>query len=210
MKASMITKKLLLEGKKIATRDEIMDIARKIGKNEKRSLNYLLEEGYAVRILRGFFYIRSIDERSRNTQAPSIYQLVAMALKKKGVSRWYFALETSLKLNLMTHEYYLTNYVITDSYRTTKVIRIIDHDFLFIKRSGENFDHGLIKKDDIRYSDKTKTMLDLAYRSYLSTGSFKGSKEIIDDLDRFIHVKRTIEYLSDYPKTFRETMENMI
>ena len=210
MKASMITKKLLLEGKKIATRDEIMDIARKIGKNEKRSLNYLLEEEYVVRILRGFFYIRSIEERSRNTQDPSIYQLVAMALKKKEVGRWYFALETSLKLNLMTHEYYLTNYVITDSYRTTKVIRIIDHDFLFIKRGNENFDHGLIKKDGIRYSDKTKTLLDLAYRSYLSTGSFKGSKEIIDDLDQFIHENETIEYLSDYPKTFRETMEKMI
>jgi predicted transcriptional regulator of viral defense system len=210
MEASMISRKLLLEGKKIATRDEIFEIARKIGKDEKRSLNYLLEEGYIVRILRGFFYVRGIEERSRKTQDLSIYQLVARALERKGVKKWYFAFETALKLNLMTHEYFLTNYVITDSYRTTKVIRVIGQDFLFIKRAKQHFDHGLVNKDEIWYSDRIKTVIDLAYRDYLKKSSFDEIKDILHENQRFIDKDQMIDYLKDYPGKFKETVESMI
>ena len=149
MNASLIWKKLLVDGKKIATTEDIASIAREIKRNEKRSLYYLQEEGYIVRILRGIFYVRSLEERDYRGQDYSIYELVAMALKKKGVRNWYFALETALKLNLMTHEYYFIDYVITDSYRTTKIISVAGQDFRFIKRSEKFFKAGLIELCDV-------------------------------------------------------------
>ncbi len=206
----MISKKLLLEGKNIATRDEIFEIARKIRKDEKRSLNYLLEEGYIVRILRGFFYIRSMEERYRKTQDLSTYQLVARALERKGIKNWYFALETALKLNLMTHEYFLRNYVVTDSYRTTKVIQVLGQDFLFIKRGEKQFDHGLVNKDGIWYSDRIKTILDLAYRSYLKNGELNEIKEIFQEYQRFIQKDQVKSYLKDFPRRFEETVEKIL
>jgi len=119
MKTSLIWKRLLIVGKKIVGSSEIKSLARELGKNEERSLYYLQEEGYIVRIFRGIFYVKTMEERELGTFNNTIYEIVALALKEKGVENWYFGLENGLKINNMTHEYFTIDYVITDSYRTT-------------------------------------------------------------------------------------------
>jgi len=144
--SSLIWKRLLIENKKIVTTCEIEQLAKKLDKDKKRSLYYLLEEGYITRILRGIFYVKSFEERQNATLNTSIYKLIAYALEKKGVKKWYFALETALKLNNMTHEYFTIDYVITDSFRTTKVIAVLKTRFQFFKRSEKYFHKGIIEK----------------------------------------------------------------
>jgi len=206
----LIWKKLIVEGKKIASTKEIMTLAREIDRNEKRSLYYLQEEGYIIRILRGIFYVRNIKEREHSGQDCSMYELVAMASKEKGVKNWYFALETALKLNLMTHEYFFIDYVITDSYRTTKVISINGQKFRFIKRGSKYFKEGIIREKKIRYSDIEKTVLDLAYKDYLRSRKphyYLGSvREYQDRIER----DRARKYLVAYPQKFRENVEGLI
>lgn len=210
MKTSLIWKKLLVEGKKIVTSGDIHALANEIGRREERSLYYLQEEGYIVRILRGIFYVRSMEERGKGITGSSIYNLIALALKEKGVKNWYFALETSLKLNTMTHEYFMIDYVISDSYRTTKIIKIMDNGFKFIKRGIRHFETGIIKEKLIRYSDPEKTVLDLSYRGYLST-----RKENIY-LSPIIEYKDTLDlelmrtYLDSYPPRFRKRIRDRI
>ena len=210
MEASLVWKKLLIEGKKITTTKEITALASEIDRDEKRSLYYLQEEGYIIRILRGIFYVRSIEERDRGGQDCSIYEMVAMALKVKGVNNWYLALETALKRNLMTHEYYYIDYVITDSYRTTKVISIAGQNFRFIKRGSKHFKEGIVRQKKIRYSDKEKTVLDIAYRDYLKSrepNQYLGSvREYLDRIDR----NRARKYILIYPQEFRENVEELI
>ncbi len=73
--------------------------------------------------------------------------MISKALKIKGVKHWYFGLETALKINNMTHEYFTMNFVITDSYRTTKIINILDTKFQFLKWSQKHFTFGIEQKN---------------------------------------------------------------
>jgi predicted transcriptional regulator of viral defense system len=210
MRASLIWEKLRIEKKKIVTSKEIRELAKEVSKDEDQLIDYLRRNGYLERILRGLFYVKSLEERERHTYEHSIYERVAMALKEKGVKNWYYGLETALKLNTMTHEYFNIDYVITDSFRTTKVISIAGQSFHFIKRGGKHFKDGITKERGIRYSIPEKTVLDIAYRSYLKTKKealYIGTiREYRDRLDR----KKARKHLVPYPKKFRESVEVLL
>jgi predicted transcriptional regulator of viral defense system len=207
MRASLVWEKLLVEKKKIVTSKEIRELAKEVSKDEDQLIDYLRRNGYFERILRGIFYVKSLEERERHTYEHSIYERVAMALKEKGVKKWYYGLETALKLNTMTHEYFNIDYVITDSFRTTKVISIAGQSFHFIKRGGKHFNDGITKEGRIRYSIPEKTVLDIAYRGYLKTKKealYIGT--IIEYFDR-IDRQKVRKHLAPYPKKFRESVE---
>ena len=210
MNASLIWEKLLVDGKKIASTGEISAIAREIKKDEKRSLYYLQEEGYIVRVLRGIFYVRSLAERAHRGQDRSIYEMVAMALKEKGVKNWYFALETALKMNLMTHEYFFIDYVITDSYRTTKVISIAGYNFRFIRRGSRFFENGMVRNKMIRYSDKERTVLDIAYRDYLKSHKPDYYLGVLREYREIIALDKLRKHLSPFPRRFTEEVEMLL
>ena len=207
MKASLAWERLLIEGRKIVTSGKLRELAKELSKDEEQLIDYLRRHGYIDRILRGYFYVKSLEERKRNTYENPLFNRVAMALKAKGVTNWYFALETALKLNLMTHEYFYIDYVITDSYRTTKVITIGGQNFHFIKRSLKHFKNGIIHKNRLRYSDPEKTVLDLAYRDYLKSKEkelyLASIMEFLESIDR----NKIKSSLKPYPKKFREVVE---
>lgn len=198
MKSSVVWEKLRIEGKEIVTSKEVKELAEKIGKDGENTLYYLQEEGYLSRIFRGIFYVKSWEERKRSVEEYSIYELIAMALDKKGVENWYFALETALKINNMTHEYFSVDYAFTGSYRTTKIIEIQDQKFKFFKRRKEHFSQGVTTDKDIRYSDPEKTILDLKYRSYLKDDRSDHLKQYGDKIE----TSKIKNYLKDYSKSF--------
>ncbi len=202
MKASTVWEKLRIDDKEIVTSDEVKDLAEKIGKDREGTLYYLLEEDYLTRLFRGIFYVKSLEERKRGIEKYSIYELVGMALEEKEVERWYFGLETALKFNNMTHEYYNIDYALTDSYRSIKVIEIMDQKFKFFKRREKHFLHGVNTKENIKYSDPEKTVLDLIYRSYLDDRI--DYMQYLKEFDGYIDKKKIKKYLSDYSKSFRE------
>jgi len=210
MKAPLIWEKLLVDGKMIATSKEIRSLAKDIGKDEWRSVKYLQSHGYIVRILKGIFYVKSVEERAKKTHDVSIYEMVGMALKEKGVKNWYYGLETALKLNMMTHEYYMIDYVITDSFRTTKVISIAGQNFRFIKRGGKHFKDSITRKKRIRYSTPEKTVLDIAYRDYLKHKKEALYLGAIEEYKNRIDKKIARSLLSPYPKRFRESVEDIL
>ncbi len=210
MKTSLIWKRLIIQDKKIVASDEIKNLAKELGKDGRRSLYYLQEEGYITRILRGIFYIKSIPEREQNTYDKSIYELVALALEKKGVTNWYFGLETALKMNNLTHEYFTIDYVLTDSYRTTKVIKIMDTRFQFLKRSKNYFKEGLIKKNFLRYSNPEKTVLDIAYQRYLNSKNPDLYTLPIKEYKQKIDFEKVKDFLSMYPPSFQKKMEKVL
>ena len=204
MKTSLIWKRLLIEEKKIVTSGEIKSLAHELGKDEERSLYYLQEEGYIVRIFRGIFYVKTIEEREQGTFDSPIFDMVALALNKKGVKRSYFGLETALKMNNMTHEYFTIDYVLTDSYRTTKVIKIRNTRFQFFKRSKKQFQNGIIVRDLKRYSNPEKTVLDLAYQRYIKTADPDYFLLPIKEYRDKFELGKVNNYLSMYPPSFYE------
>lgn len=208
--ASLIWKRLLVENKKMVTSSEIEQLALELGKNKKRSVYYLLEEGYILRILRGIFHVKSFEERQQKTLDTSIYKMVANALKKKGVKKWYFGLETALKLNNLTHEYFAIDYVLTDSFRTTKIIMILKTRFQFLKRSEKYFHKGIIKKDGICYSNSEKTILDLSYQRFLDAKDSMLFLSPVKEYKKKIDIKKAKDLLFMYPDAFQKKMEDVL
>jgi len=204
MNIPAIWKKLLVEGRRIVTSSEIMELAAQAGKKGDRSLRYLIEHGYIARILRGIFYVRSADERERGYTERSTFELVAEALELKGVKRWYFGMETALKLNGMTHEYFAVDSVVTDSFRTTKVIGILGSKFQFHRWSADRFGFGSVRKGRLTYSDPEKTLLDMAYMTHRQG---KGSPRdvIMEHIER-LNMDKLRRYLARYSMRFREAI----
>jgi len=210
MKTTLVWKRLILEKRRITTSGRIKELAVKMGKNGIRTIRYLQEHGYIVRVLRGFYYVRTPDEREGGYLVHSIYEVVAMVLKEKGVGRWFFGLETALKLNNMTHEYYTTIYVITDSFETTKVIKIQNHDFRFLKWADRHFEFGISRKGMLRYSDKEKTVLDIAYQTYRKNSGSDHSLNTIKEYSGLLDIAVMKKYLRRYPVRFQRFSEGMI
>ncbi|MFH0815300.1 MAG: hypothetical protein V1934_00575 [Methanobacteriota archaeon] len=207
MNTPTIWRKLLVDGRRIVTSGEIKALAKRLDKDETRSLRYLMEHGYIARILRGVFYVRSADERERSFSERSTYELVAEALEMKGVKRWHFGLETALKLNGMTHEYFAVDSVATGSFRTTKVIGILGSKFQFHRWSPDRLNFGVIHKGRLAYSDPEKTVLDLAYRAHRSG---KGSsKAIIDEHISKLDREKLSKYLKRYPVRFQDALGDL-
>ena len=210
IKASLIWRRLLVQNKKIVTSKEIEKLAEELGKDKKRSLYYLQEEEYIARIIRGFFYVKNFEERQQKTFNSSIYEMVAGALRKKKVEKWYFGLETALKFNNLTHEYFTIDYVLTGSYRTTKIIKILDTRFQFLKRSKKYFERGIIVKNNIRYSNPEKTVLDLAYQRFLDSKDSKLFLLPIKDYRKKIDINNAKFLLSFYPLSFQKKMRDIL
>lgn len=188
----------------MVTSKEVMQLADRLGKDGERSLAYLQEHGYIVRIARGVHYVRSADERERGFHEWSVYEMVAEALRMRNVKRWYFGLETALKLNGMTHEYFTVDSVVTDSAWTSKPTRVLDAKFHFFKWSPRHFGFGVVRKGRLAYSDPEKTVLDLAYRAH--RGGKGSSKAIIDEhIDRLDREKLST-YLKRYPMRFQNAL----
>jgi len=201
--ATDVWQKLLGGEDRIVTSDAVARVSADLGREYTPTVKYLQQEGYITRIFRGVFYVNTLEERTLAAQRRSVYRMVAEALVFKGARRWYFALETALKMNGMTHEYFATNYVITDAYRTTKVIGIDDLKFKFIEGAPYRFGFGIVTKDGLRYSDMEKTVLDLVADRLTRTGDERYAREPLDEYRPFLNMARVSDYLGHYPARVR-------
>ena len=88
----MIWEKFIVDSRKIVTAEDIGKISIEISKDKDQVINYLQHNRYIIRILKGIFYVRRVEERKRKTYEHTLYQIVAMSLEVKGVRYWYFGL----------------------------------------------------------------------------------------------------------------------
>ena len=211
MKTVLIWEKLLVDDRKIVTSDEIKELARQLDKNELNTIRYLQRHEYIHRIFRGYFYVKDYEELRKKIFKHSIYEIIAMGLKEKGVHNWYFGLGTALKHHNMTHEYFTKDYVITDSYRTTKVIEIFGQRFQFLKWHGDHFNEDQIVKNKLmRYSDPQKTVLDLSYKRYIKTRDENYILGPIKEYENMLSNRDLDKYLKVYPPLLRNIIEGCL
>ena len=207
MNQSMIWKKLVIQRKRFATSKEIKSLSKDLNKNYDDVVHYLQKKGYINRIFKGIFYIKTPNEMKLGCLDLTPYEIVSQALMIKGVKKWYLGLETALKLNNMTHEYFTIDYIISDYYRTTKAIHILDRDFKFIKWTHKVTSFGIIySPKKIPYSDKEKTVLDIAYRENLN-GSKDGAISILTEYMGMINKIKMRKYLEHYPKRLKTVLQ---
>jgi predicted transcriptional regulator of viral defense system len=209
MKMSLLLKKLRMEGKEFVTSAELKRYCRSMKLNYESVIRYFVSRGYLMRIFRGIFYVKSLDEIKLGKAKYSHLELVAKGLEMKGVKNWYFGLYTALKLNNMTHEYFAIDYVVNDKIFRAKPMSIAGHQFKFVKISSTLLKFG-ITRGKLSYSDAEKTILDFIY-----TWRYNGIPKDRIALDvtewaRNISKEKIREYAKRYPKTVREIVEEAV
>ena len=192
MTLKLIVEKLAIDNKKFIVADEIKDYCRKLSLNYLPTIKYLLRNKYLARIFKGIFYVYSIEERKLGKSEMNFFEILKEALKIKGVKKWYFGLETGLKFNNLTHEYFTIDHVINDKIFRAKPIIIMGRKVKFYKLSLKMFLFGIINKK-VNYSDSEKTLLDLLYLKHYSKEEFE---EIAEELSK----TKLLKYANNYNK----------
>ncbi|MBL7101002.1 MAG: hypothetical protein ISS23_03555 [Nanoarchaeota archaeon] len=208
MTLKLIVKKLGMQKEKFITRDIIKKFSEELNIDYYTVISYLLSNKYLIRILRGVFYVNSLEERKKKKADINHFEAIGKALEIKGVNNWYFGLETALKLNNITHEYFNITYVLSDSIFRKNLIEILGHKIKFIKLNKKLFRFGIIK-NNLNYSDMEKAILDIAYlRKYNSIPD----EEIINEIIGFIKYcskSKLKKYSKHYPKTVQKIIRGV-
>lgn len=213
MNIRLLVEKLWIENKKFIKSEEIKEYCRSMKMDHTQAIHYLSKRRILVRIFKGIFYIKSIEEIKLGRNKYNHLQLVAKGLELKGVKNWYFGLHSALKLNDMTHEYFTIEEVISDSIFRANPINIAGYKFRFIKLSPSLVVFGINNsRNHLRYSDAEKTIIDFIYLA-----RHKGTPvdKIIIDVSSWITTttlskSKLRNYARKYPKQVASTVEMVI
>lgn len=202
MSLRLIVEKLRIDNNKFITSTTLRILCKKLNISYYSCISYLLNNRYIVRILRGIFYVKSIEERKANKIDMNYFEIIRKALDIKGVEGWYFGLDTALKLNNLTHEFFNVDYLISNSIYRAKPFMIMGHKIKFIKLNRDLFNFGILKtKGEIPFSNLEKTVLD-----FIHLGRYNGltDDEINNKIMAFVDYcskNKLKKYSRNYPNT---------
>jgi|SRR3989344_3288472 len=201
MTLKLIVEKLARDNKKFILSSEIKDYCRKLSLDYLPTIKYLLRNKYLARVFRGIFYVYSIEERKLGKSEMNSSEILKNGLEIKGVKNWYFGLETGLKFNNLTHEYFTIDYILNDKLFRAKPITIMGRKVKFYKLSPKMFLFGIVKKN-VNYSDSEKTLLDLIYLKHYTKEEFE---EIAEELSK----TKLLKYAKNYNKNVINLVREM-
>ena len=188
------------------TRAEMEELCRKFRKEVGATINFMLSYGYLVRILRGLYYVRTLEE-FKLKKAIDVYKIISLGMEKLDIE-WYFGLYTALKLNGLTHEYFDVIFIVNDSIFRPKEIKVSGERVKFLKLKKGLFGFGVIEKDVLRFSDPEKTILDFIYISRYRSLPKERVESIVEEYLEKLSPKKIRAYLRFYPRTVEEVMRD--
>ena len=208
-KVNNLAKETSNRPKRIHTSEELKRYCKLLALDYKKTIKYYVYRGYLIRIFKGIFYIKSLDEVKLSKSKYNHLELVAKGLELKGVKNWYFGLYTALKFNNITHESFSVDYVVNDKLLRSKPIKIAGYKFRFVKLTSRLLEFGIIK-NNLKYSDPEKTILDFIY-----TWRYNGvpKEKIVLDVSEWakdISSEKIKKYAANYPKTVQEIADMVI
>lgn len=211
MKTDILLRKLRLDNKEFVTSEELRAHCMTLKLDYDIAMRHLIPRGYLVRILKGIFYVKSLEELELARPKYNHLELVAKGLELKKVRNWYFGLHTALKLNNMTHETFAVEDVINDKLFRANPFAIAGYKFKFSRLSPSLLDFGIRKaKSGVRYSDPEKTILDFIY---LWRYNGVPNEKIIADVSEWaksISKEKTRSYAKKYPKTVAKILQRLV
>lgn len=190
----------------VITREEVRRVCRRFGANYVNTVNFMISYGYFIRILRGLYYVKTIEEfKLKKSVDP--YKVISLGLNRLGLN-WYFGLYTALRLNGLTHEFFRTIFVVNDAVYRPKEIEIAGEKVKFLKLKNRLLSLGVVDRNGIRFSDVEKTLLDFIY--VFRYRSFPEEKIIstICEYGRNLDRRKLRLYLRLYPKSVERIVKN--
>ena len=208
MTYKLITRKLYLDDKKFIKSDLIRDYCKTLNMDYYVTIRYLISNRYLIRILKGIFYRPSVEERKFNRLDVYYLDAINEALKLKNIKKRYFGLETAIKLNKLTHEYFAVDYVITSEIFRSRPVNILGHKIRFVKLKEGLFNFG-IKSRGISYSDVEKTILDMIYLSKYDGLSDEEIKSKVSEWLKFCSRNKLLRYSKLYNRAVYKFVEDL-
>jgi len=193
-------------GGRVVTRENIEEACRRFDANASSTINFMISYGYFLRILRGLYYVKTVEEFSLK-KSVDIYKIISLGMEKLGIN-WYFGLYTGLRLNGLTHEYFGTIFILNDGIFRPKEIKVGEERVKFIKLKGRLFGFGITNKDQIKFSDIEKTLLDFIYVSRYRSVPEERIVSIIEDYGKRAEAEKIKRYLEFYPETVKMVVKN--
>lgn len=202
-----LTKYLLSTfGGKVVRRTNIDNICKKFGANPTNTVNFLISYGYLIRILRGLYYVKTLEEFTLK-KAVDIYKILSLGMDELKV-KWYFGLYTALRFNGVTHEFFDTIFVLNNEIFRPKDVKVSGGKVRFIKLSSNLFNFGIIERNGVKFSGLEKSLLDFVYLSkYRSTPNEKIAS-MIEEYAKGASGKKLKEYLKHYPRSVGKVVED--
>ncbi len=199
-----------MDKKEFVTAGELRAYCRSFRLDYLTVVSYFVKRKYFIRIFRGIFYVKSLEEEKLARNKYNHLELVAKGLELKNVKDWYFGLHTALKLNNMTHEHFSVEDVVTSTMFRANPFTIAGYKFKFSKLSPSLLRFGVSKGDGVRYSDPEKTILDFIY-----VWRYNGvpNEKIVADVSEWaknISKEKTKSYTKEYPGTVAEIAERLV
>lgn len=209
MTYKLIIKKLHLEKNKIVEHNLIRDYCNKLNMDYYSVIRYLTHYKYLIRIMKGIFYKPSFEERKKGNIEINYVDAIKEALKIKGVKNWYFGVESAIKLNNLTHEFFNIEYIISDKIFRVNPFSILGHKIKFIKLKSSLVNFGIVKKN-IPYSDVEKTILDMIYLFRYKGLNEKEIKNKIEPYLKSCSKNKLIKYSKKYNETIKKFIGELI
>lgn len=186
-------------GGTVITKDEMNETCKRFGADVDSTVNFMIWYGYLVRILRGLYYVKTVEEFDLK-KSPDIYKVLSLGLNKLKV-RWYFGLYTGLRLNSLTHEFFDTIFILNDRICRAKEIKVGGEKVKFLKLSSRLVDFGIVNESGTRFSDVEKTILDFVYISRYRSVPEERITSMIEEYRKRVKTHKVMEYLKFYPKS---------
>jgi len=186
-------------GGEAVTKPELVALCKKFDKNPQYFVNYAIRYGYLVRVLRGLYYVKTVEE-VKLKRAVDVLKVVALALSKARV-RWYYGLYTALRLIGATHEYYDMIFVLNDTVFRHRAISVAGERVRFIKVKPALFGFGVVVKDGLPCSDLEKTVLDFLYLSRYGNVTEREALSTLRLYASELDPNKLRSYLKRYPRS---------
>ncbi|NJE08383.1 hypothetical protein E3E31_07580 [Thermococcus sp. M39] len=194
-------------GGKVITREELEKLASYFNEDVDYLVNYLIQYGYVIRILRGIYYVKTPVEFSTGG-SPSIYRLLSLGMSKI-TKNWYFGLFTALILNGLTHETYTTIFIINDRLARPRPIQVNGTPVRIIRSRRDIFDFGIVTRDSLRFSDLEKTLLDFFYFANYGTLPKSLAWRLWKEYYGMADPTKLKEYSKKYSRSIQKVIENV-
>jgi len=193
-------------GGKVITSGELREICKRFGENFEYIVNYYISRGYLVRILRGVYYVKTLEEYKFG-KTPEPLTLIAKAMNKLGL-KWYFGLHTALRLNGATYEYYSRIFLITPVITRPRPVTVLGERVQFVKLKESLMGFGVVERGEIQYSDLEKTLLDFLYLKRYNKRL--NADTVVREYITRAEKEKLIEYSKAYPKSVQREVEVIV
>lgn len=152
-------------GLRCVSSKDMAEVCNYFGFSPSNIRTILIRKGALVPLFfKGIFYVRNSSELLTNTLPSDPLIIAALACNKRLDKNWYFGLHTSLKLNdLAGVQTPQKIFIITKKQLIPRIRKIGSMEFVFSQIKGISFTNGIIKKNELRYSNPVRTALDFLH-----------------------------------------------